>query len=119
MNDRRPGPAKQGRDDQPDAFAGTRRRKRHDMLGAVVAQIAPVERSEERTGIVEQPGRRDVAPRGPPRRAIGGDVTLLARTPQRPANRSRAADKSASACDGASPVEYVRCIGIKVIPPCE
>src|SRR3546814_4936773 len=36
MDDRRSGPAQQGRNDQPNALAAARRREGHDMFGAVM-----------------------------------------------------------------------------------
>ena len=50
-------PGQQRRDDKPDAFAGARRRERHDVLGAVMAQIFASELAEKHARRTEQPCR--------------------------------------------------------------
>lgn len=55
----------------------------------------------------------------PTRRAIGGEIARLARAPERPEDRSAAADKSASCRDCPRLVENDRRIRIEVIPPRE
>ena len=57
VNDGRAGPGQQGRDDEADALARARRRKGHDVLGTVVAQIVAVEPTEEDAGCAGR-GRR-------------------------------------------------------------
>ena len=83
VNDGRPGPRQQRRDDKPDALARAGRREGHDMLGSVMAQILAAEPAEEDAGRPEEPGALDLALVRPARGAIGGDEPVLACPPQR------------------------------------
>ena len=119
MDDGRAGPRQQGRDDKAHALARSRRRERHDVLGAVMAEIAAGKHAEHDARIAMQPGALDLAGACPTRRTISGDVARLARAPQRSADRRRAADETAGAGQHAGLVEDDGGVGVIVIPPAE
>src|SRR3546814_15980916 len=54
VDDRRAGPAQQGRNDEADALARPGRREGHDMLGAVMTQILAIEPTEKEAGRSEE-----------------------------------------------------------------
>src|SRR3546814_13521964 len=82
VDDRRAGPAQQRRDNEPDALPAAGRGKSHDMLGAVVAQIAAVLAADKDTRLARQASPIDLAVGRPARRTLGRDVALLARPPR-------------------------------------
>src|SRR3546814_6546991 len=86
VDDRRAGPAQQGRNDEADALARPGRREGHDMLGAVMTQILALEPAEKDAGIAVKAGTLDLARACPARRAIGGDIERLPCAPQRSAD---------------------------------
>src|SRR3546814_19303093 len=73
VDDRRAGPAQQRRDNEPDALPAAGRGKSHDMLGAVVAQIAAVLAADKDTRLARQASPIDLAVDRPARRTIGRD----------------------------------------------
>ena len=119
MNDGRAGPAEKGRDDQPDTFARTGRGEHHDVLRPVMTQILRAEAAEEDAARGEQPGAAHIARRGPSRGAVGRDVALLARSPQRARDGGATPYKTARTGDCARRVEDMRRIGIEMEPPAE
>jgi hypothetical protein len=74
VDDRRAGPRKQRRHDEADTLARAGRRERHDMLGAIVAEIPTTDTAERDAISSQQAGCGDVLARRPACRAIGGDV---------------------------------------------
>ena len=117
VDDGRAGPRQQGRDDQAHALARAGRRKGHDMLRAVMAQVTLAQHAEHDTGIAMEAGALDLAGIGPARRAIGGDLARLARAPQGAEDRRAAANETAGAGEHPCLVENARGIGIVMVPP--
>src|SRR3546814_12521607 len=91
----------------------------HDMLGAIMAQIAPAFAAEEHTRIVEQAGAVDLSRGGPAGGPIGGDLARLPRAPERPGDGGAAAQESARPGTPPSLVADIRPIRRGLIPPRE
>ena len=119
VNDRRAGPTEQRRNHEANPLAGAGRRERHDMLGAVMAQVVGSHPSRHDTLCAEEPRRFQVGAGAPARRTVGRDIARLPRTPQRPSDRGGAADEAARRGDRARPVEDGGGIGLELEPPGE
>ncbi len=115
----RAGPGQQRRHDQPDAFAGARRRESHDMLRPVMTQVLVLKLTKEHARRPEQPGLSDLPLQGPARGPIGRHQPALPRAPQRTDHRRRAAHEAGCPCQHARLVEHLGRIGLKEIPPLE
>jgi hypothetical protein len=119
VDDGRAGPAQQRRHDQTHALARPRRRERHDVLRALMPQVAALKCPEEGSCVGEKAGPSDVRQTCPAGGTIGRDMAALPCTPQRSSDSRAAADKAAGAGDHARAVEHLRRIGVEVIPPPE
>ena len=119
VNDDAVRPGQQCRHHKAHAFAGARRRERHDMLRAVVAQIIPLKPAEENAGRIEQTGFGDVTVGGPAGRTIGRDVLGLAGAPQRSGDSHTATGHATQRRDATRFVEDRGRISVIGIPPDE
>ena len=89
VDDCRPRPGEQRRDDQTDALAGPRRRETEHVLRSIMAQIVTAEASEHNAVRLEEACLADLWRGRPARRAIGGRFLGLARPPHRHADCDR------------------------------
>ena len=112
-------PTQQSRDNKADTLARAGRRKAHDMLWPVMAQIAILQPADKHALRVEQTGFADFALGRPARRAVGRDQPGLARPPQRSGDRDDNAEHTATGRHRAGAVEDPRRVSLKGVPPLE
>lgn len=84
-----------------------------------MAQIVAAELAQEDTGRAEQPGLGDLASGRPARGAVGRDLAVLPRPPERTGDGRGAAEETAGGRQHPRLVEDRRSVGAVVIPPCK
>jgi hypothetical protein len=119
VDDGGPRPAEQRRYDEAHALAAPGRGERHDVLGAVMAEISGAGAAEKDARFVEQARATNVGDRRPAGRSICCDILALARAPKRTEHSRAAPQEAASRGDRTSRVEDLRRIRIEVEPPGE
>ncbi|MNQ36079.1 hypothetical protein D3C85_495900 [compost metagenome] len=119
VDDGRGRPGEQGGYHQANALARARRGEGQYMLRAFVAQVLFLELAEEHSGWPSQSGFAHLNCIGPARRAVGGDVSSLARAPDCHADGHHQRQQAAAGGDAAADVEDLRRVGIEGEPPLE
>ncbi len=119
VNDRAARPGQQGRHDQADTLAASRRRKAQNVLRSVMAQVVGAELAQHYAIGTHQTRVACLAHCRPARRAVGGHVLGLARAPDRHADRHGNRDQSSRGRDEGAFDEDGRRIGVIRVPPPE
>ena len=112
-------PGQQRGHDEADALAGTRGREAQNVLGAVMAEIRPIQLTKHDAVWPEQAGRLHFGRRRPPGGTIGLDVLRFARWPDGHTDGDRDRDESARCRDARALDEHRRGVGVLGIPPPE
>src|SRR5688572_7610403 len=119
VNNRRAGPGQKRRNHEAHALARASRRKSHDVLRPVMAQIAIFQLAEKDPCRPKKPYLFDLPPRGPARGAVCRDQTALPCPPKRAGNGGGASHEATGCSHRTGLVENLRCISLELEPPRE